>query len=128
MLIFTRFIDSIGQILEHLFDIGAVFGRYEIMRGVVLLGESLSLFIIDDSEIFKIGLVAGDGDDDFGGGVFFKFLDPLFDSLKGLMGDYLVGDDGAEGIFIVDGCDGVILLLSGGVLGLGIRYPDSDLD
>lgn len=51
LFIFSRFINSIGQVFEHFIDIRAILSRYEVMGGVVLFGEFLCLFMVDHSQI-----------------------------------------------------------------------------
>lgn len=50
----------------------------------MLFGECFSLLVTNDSEVFQIGFVSSDGDDDFGGGVLLELLDPFFDPFERL--------------------------------------------
>ncbi len=89
----------------------------------MLFGEFFSLFIVDDSQILQIRLVSGDRYDNFGGCIFFELLDPFFHPFKRLSGHNFVRNYGPDGIFIVDGGNGIIFLLSSSVLALGVRIP-----
>jgi hypothetical protein len=109
-------VDALTDVLEEFLDAEPVLGGHQHMCGVVLLGELLDLGVVNFATAFEVGLVAGDGEDDVIGGVVVEFVDPLLDLLEAFLGGDFVGDDGSEGVAVVDGGDGAVLLLSGGVL------------
>lgn len=113
---FSRFVNSIGKIFEHFIDICSTFSRYYIMRSIVLFSKSFSLFVTDYSEIFKIRFISSDCDDDLWRCVFLKLLDPFFYSLKWLSGNDLICNNGPNSIFVINRRNGIVLLLTSGIL------------
>lgn len=110
-------IDTLTQILEHLLYIGPVFGGDNEVVGLVHFGKLLHLAIDYHSLGLEVCLVAADSQGDSFGRVVFEFVDPLFELLKALARGNLIDDDGSQCLAVVDGCDGIVLFLTGSVLG-----------
>lgn len=116
LLTFSRLVNSIGKIFEHFINVGSTFCRYYEMRGVVLFSKRFSLLVTNNSKILKIGFIACNCDDDFWWRVFLKLLDPFFYSLKWLSWNYLISYNGTHCIFVINRGDGVVFLLTSGIL------------
>ena len=78
--------------------------------------ELLDFCCFDDSFVLEIGFIASYYDGDSRRSVFLKLADPFLDLFEALPGGNLIDDNGSQSLAVVDGSNGVVFFLSGGVL------------
>lgn len=91
------------------------------------LGELLHLIIVHLPHGLQVSLITGYSQHDALWRVLFQLAYPLLHLFEALPRGDFIGNDGTQSLSVVDGCNGVVLLLAGSVLDGGWRTQMASL-